>query len=101
MESFLGGMIVGLLCIVLGAINMTGNLTTLHRYHRHRVSEENRVPYGRTVGLGSILCGVGLVLFSVLSLSSAVLGTVALIVFLAVGLGLTFWAMFKYNGGIF
>ena len=101
MENLIAGIVAGLLCIVLGAVNMTGNLTMLHRYHRHRVSEENRLPYGRKVGLGTILCGVGLVLFSLLSLISAVLGTAALILFLAVGLGLTFYAMFKYNGGIF
>ena len=54
---------VGIICIVLGISNMRGNLSSLHSYHRNRVSEENRKPFGRIVGLGTIIVGVGIMLY--------------------------------------
>ena len=46
----LGAVIIG-----LGVQNMKGNISSLHRYHRKRVTEEDRIPFGRKVGLGSII----------------------------------------------
>ena len=54
---------VGIICIVLGISNMRGNISSLHSYHRNRVSEENRKPFGRIVGLGTIIVGVGIMLY--------------------------------------
>ena len=45
---------LGLLVSILGIINMTGNISSLHWYHRQRVTEENRKPFGKLVGLGNI-----------------------------------------------
>lgn len=45
---------LGLLVSILGIINMTGNISSLHWYHRHRVTEGNRKPFGKLVGLGNI-----------------------------------------------
>ena len=36
--------LVGVICIVLGISNMKGNISSLHSYHRNRVSEEDRDP---------------------------------------------------------
>ncbi|MBQ8331912.1 MAG: hypothetical protein IJX94_05390 [Clostridia bacterium] len=35
---------------VLGIINMTGNISSLHWYHRQRVTKEDRKPFGKLVG---------------------------------------------------
>ena len=59
--------LVGVVCIVLGISNMRGNISSLHSYHRHRVSEEDKAPFGKQVGLGTIIIGIGISLFSVLS----------------------------------
>ena len=109
MIEFIGGILVGLVCIGLGIANMRGHIGSLHSYHRHRVSEEDRLPFGRRVGLGTILCGVGIVamsVFSILALRTEnqvyqTVGGIVLGVFLVVGLGITFAAMRKYNKGIF
>ena len=58
--------LVGVVCIVLGISNMRGNISSLHSYHRHRVSEEDRIPFGKQVGLGTIIIGIGIMVFSVL-----------------------------------
>ena len=101
--------LVGVVCIVLGISNMRGNISTLHSYHRHRVSEEDRIPFGKQVGLGTMVIGVGIIIFSVLSTVTLytennvfiLIGTAVLIVGIVAGLIISFKAMIKYNKGIF
>ena len=107
--NFIISIAIGVICIVLGIINMKGNISTLHSYHRHRVSEEDRIPFGKAVGLGTIICGISCVIFSAFSAVAfytetklfSLIGTVILISGLALGLGISFYAMIKYNKGIF
>ena len=109
MSAFIGAIAVGAICIVLGIRNMRGNISSLHSYHRHRVAEENRIPFGKKVGLGTIICGVSLMAFGAFYVLAektgnqalTLAGTVTLIVGLVIGLGLAFLAMIKYNKGIF
>lgn len=102
-------LLVGILCIILGISNMRGNISLLHSYHRHRVSEEDRIPFGKQVGLGTIMIGIGIILFSILSSITLyaennifiLVGNVFLIVGIILGLIISFRAMIKYNKGIF
>lgn len=108
MESILTA-VIGLIFIILGVFNRKGNISSLHSYHRKRVSEEDRLPFGRLVGLGTIIIGVALILMGGLSLAAnllqkdiySIIGYVVLIIGFVVGLGLSFYAMIKYNKGIF
>ena len=101
--------LVGVVCIVLGISNMRGNISSLHSYHRHRVSEEDRIPFGKQVGLGTIIVGIGIIVFSVLSSATLytendifiLVGTAVLIIGIILGLVISFRAMIKYNKGIF
>ena len=109
MMEFIVPFIVGVVLIVLGILNMRGNISSLHSYHRHRVSEEDRIPFGKQVGLGTVIIGVGIIIFSILSAITlytennifVLIGTAVLIVGIIVGLVLSFKAMIKYNKGIF
>ena len=109
MEGNIVAFLVGLVCIVLGISNMRGNISTLHSYHRHRVSEEDRIPFGKQVGLGTMIIGIGIIIFSVLSTVTLYtennifisIGTAVLIVCIVAGLIISFKAMIKYNKGIF
>ncbi len=102
-------LLIGILCIFLGLQNMKGNISSLHSYHRHRVSEEDRLPFGKKVGLGTVIIGAGISFFGVFSALTLytdrsifiLVGTAVLIITLVVGLGLSFYAMIKYNKGIF
>ena len=101
--------LAGVVCIVLGISNMRGNISTLHFYHRHRVSEEDRIPFGKQVGLGTMIIGIGIIIFSVLFAVTLytennifiLIGTAVLIVGFVAGLIISFKAMIKYNKGIF
>ena len=100
---------LGLLIVVLGICNMMGNISSLHEYHRHRVAEEDRKPFGKRVGLGTVLIGAAVAMFGILffifektSLDWLVwVATAQLIVCIVVGTIISFRAMIKYNGGIF
>ena len=101
--------LVGVICIVLGISNMKGNISSLHSYHRNRVSEEDRIPFGKQVGVGTIIIGIGIIVFSGLSVVTLytendifiLLGTVLLMSAIIIGLVISFRAMIKYNKGIF
>ena len=112
MEAVTGAVLsflIGIVCIVLGISNRKGNIESLHFYHRSRVSEQDRIPFGKKVGLGTIIIGCAIIVFSVLTALTLVteqeiytlLGTVVMIAGLVVGLVISFAAMKKYNGGIF
>ncbi len=100
---------IGVVISILGIINMTGNIASLHWYHRQRVTEENRVPFGRLVGLGTLIIGLSLTAFGAFQLIYrmtslpifTIIGSVILIAGIVAGLVLNFYAMIKYNKGIF
>ena len=102
-------LLVGIACIILGISKMRGNISSLHSYHKKRVSEEDRKPFGKQVGLGTIIIGIGIIVFSILSTLTlyteshifSLVGTAFLIVGVILGLGISFRAMIKYNKGIF
>lgn len=109
MPAFIISFIIGIVCIILGISNTKGNISSLHSYHRHRVSQEDLLPFGRLVGSGTIIIGAGVCLFSVLSALAAWLelnlllwiGMGILTLGIIIGIGISFHAMTKYNNGIF
>ena len=109
MSTFLTVSGLGILVSILGIINMTGNISSLHWYHRQRVTEENRKPFGKLVGLGTLIIGLSMIVFGILFLifeqtqlqAFVVIGVIELIVSIIVGMFVSFYAMKKYNGGIF
>lgn len=100
---------VGIFISALGVLNFQGNITTIHWYHRKRVTEADKKPFGRLMGLGTLLCGLGCIVFGIFSLPAlltklevfTIIGAVVLVVLVAAGFALSFYAMFKYNRGIF
>lgn len=101
--------VLGIIICVLGAINMSGNISSLHWYHRQRVTEENVKPFGKLVGLGTIIVGASTLCFSLFMLAFeltsmeifSIIGSLIMLVGIVVGLIVSFYAMKKYNGGIF
>ena len=100
---------VGIICIILGILNMLGNISSLHYYHRQRVTEENRKPFGKLVGLGTVIIGLGTILLGIFLILTeifskpvfAVIGSSIVIISIIIGLAISFYSMKKYNHGIF
>ncbi|MBQ8320757.1 MAG: hypothetical protein IJX92_00135 [Clostridia bacterium] len=100
---------MGILIAVIGVINMSGNISSIHRYHRMKVTEADIKPFGKLVGLGTLIIGISLVLYGTLYLAFnmtqngllLILGAAELIVCIVIGLIISLYAMIKYNKGIF
>lgn len=109
MEAFIGSAVLGVIICALGIINMSGNISSLHWYHRQRVSEESVKPFGKLVGLGTLIIGISVILFAasmlIFELTAVeiytLVGVLVMIIGFAIGIIISFYAMKKYNGGIF
>ncbi len=101
--------IIGGICIMLGISNYKGNISSLHAYHRSRVAEEDKIPMGKKVGVGTIICGGAIAANGVFSVIThftekeifTTVGVIVMLIGLAVGLVLALYAIIKYNKGLF
>ncbi len=107
--GFLSPIIVGAIVIAIGISNRKGNIDSLHSYHRKRVKEEDKLPFGKQVGLGMILIGISIIINGIISMISFYLemewitwvGMAIMFAGLITGSAIAFSAMKKYNQGIF
>ena len=102
MGDVIGPVILGIIISILGISNMKGNISSLHWYHRQRVSPDDVKPFGKKVGLGTLIIG----LFSLITYLTeievyTIIGATVLIPAVIVGLGLSLYAIIKYNKGLF
>ena len=98
-------LLVGLLIIVIGITNIRGNISTIHSYHRHRVAKEDEKPFGKLMGTGSLIIGVGIIINGIINYigneAYIIIGIVILFTSIIIGAFLCVYAMNKYNKGIF
>ena len=101
--------LAGAACSVLGVFLRKGNIELLHSYHRERVSPSDRIPLGKATGNGMFAIGGGMLGFGVLSIGTLLTenrvflwaGMALMGLGLAVGIGMIFYALKKYNKSIF
>lgn len=102
MGELIPQIIIGLVLIVIGISNMKGNISLLHSYHRKRIKEEDIKPFGKKVGIGSIIIGFTIILAGLFTFFNYTnISKVILIIGLITGCIIIFYALFKYNKGIF
>ena len=63
MGDVIGPVILGIIISILGISNMKGNISSLHWYHRQRVSPDDVMPFGKRVGLGTLIIGIAIIVF--------------------------------------
>lgn len=51
-------LLLGLFISLLGVINIRGNISTIHKYNRRKVKEEDVKKYGKAVGTGTLVIGI-------------------------------------------
>ena len=102
MKEFIIQIIIGVSLIVIGMSNMKGNVSLIHSYHRKRVKKEDIIPFGRKVGIGSIIIGITIIIsgtFTILNYS--IISNIILAFGLINGTIMIFYAILKYNKVIF
>lgn len=94
-------LIWGIFLSILGIVNMQGNVGTIHAYNRRRVREEDIPKYGRAVGAGTLVIGIGLALAFAATLWWEAAVPYIIVIMLAAGLALIVYGQIKYNHGFF
>lgn len=109
MENVIGPIIIGIFICILGVYNMKGHISSLHWYHRKRVTEENKMAFGRKIGFGTIIIGCSMIFYGLFTLLINFTQNNIIIyirdgitqIGIVYGLIISFYAMIKYNKGIF
>ncbi len=98
-------LIVGVMIIIMGILNMRGNISALHKYHTKHITELNKPTFGKLTGIGHIIVGLSLIINAILSSIAtikdnptyALISNIILITGVVVGIGIIFYAIIKYN----
>ena len=109
MEEYIITIVIGVIFIIIGLMNFSGNIKTLHSYHRKRVRKEDEKPLGKIVGSGMIIIALSIIANGILGIiclnnPNEALQLIAQIIRyagLGVGLILNIYGIIKYNKGLF
>lgn len=94
-------LVLGLFISVLGIVNISGNISTIHSYNRRKVKEEDVPKYGKAVGTGTLIIGISFVLGFIAAFWSEVIMGIIILSAIIVGLAFILYGQIKYNHGIF
>ena len=102
MYEIITQIIIGLFLIIVGIMNMKGNISLIHSYHRKRIKKEDIIPFGKKTGIGSIIIGISIIIATLLSiLNYNKESNIIMAIGLIIGLIIIFYSIIKYNKGLF
>ena len=102
MSEIIIQIVIGIILIVIGIFNMNGNVKMLHSYHIKRVKKEDIKPFGKLVGTGSVIIGLSIIIAGIFTFFNYLITrNIIIAVGLVIGSIFIFYALFKYNKGIF
>ena len=100
--EYLPLIVLGVIFIFLGIMNYKGNISSIHWYNRRNVSKKDVKNYGKLMGIGTIILGVGMIVTAIFQLFFDLDESNYILIFsLISGIITMIYAQFKYNKGIF
>ena len=94
-------LILGIFLSVIGIVNISGNVSTIHSYNRRNVKEEDVPKYGKAVGTGTLIIGISLAFTYFITLWNEAVTDAVVLPAIAIGLAFILYGQIKYNHGIF
>lgn len=94
-------LILGIFLSVIGIVNISGNVSTIHAYNRRNVKEEDIPKYGKAVGTGTLIIGISLAFEYFITLWNEAVTDAVVLPAIAIGLAFILYGQIKYNHGIF
>lgn len=94
-------LILGIFLSVIGIVNISGNISTIHAYNRRNVREEDIPKYGKAVGTGTLIIGISLAFTYFITLWNEAVTDAVVLPAIAIGLAFILYGQIKYNHGIF
>ncbi len=100
--EYLPLIVLGVIFIFLGIMNYKGNISSIHWYNRRNVSKKDVKNYGKLMGIGTIILGIGMIVTAIFQLFFDLDESNYILIFsLISGIITMIYAQFKYNKGIF
>ncbi|MGI5896413.1 MAG: hypothetical protein ACOX6U_05590 [Oscillospiraceae bacterium] len=94
-------LLLGVFMMIIGILNWKGHIASIHWYNRFKVIPEDAPKYGRAMGAGTMVIGLGMAVTAVLQMFLQLENLFYIAVAgIVVGLAIMLWAQFKYNKGI-
>ncbi len=94
--------LMGICFVVLGIMNYKGNINSIHFYNRKKITEEIRKPYGKLMGIGTTIIGIGLIITGILEMFIELENLYyIMLASIVIGIVIMLYAQVKYNKGIF
>lgn len=94
-------LILGIFLSVIGIVNISGNVSTIHAYNRRNVKEEDIPKYGKAIGTGTLIIGISLAFAYFITLWNVAVTDAVVLPAIAIGLAFILYGQIKYNHGIF
>lgn len=94
-------LILGIFLSVIGIVNISGNVSTIHAYNRRNVKEEDIPKYGKAVGTGTLIIGISLAFAYFITLWNEAVTDAVVLPAIVIGLAFILYGQIKYNHGIF
>ena len=109
MSDYIAPFIIGAMLSLLGILNMTGNIRSVHLNQRKNVTPEGIRPFSMLIGAGTLIVGISCILFGISGILSvkynidmiSVIGAVILSIGAIFGVLINVFAILKYNFGLF
>ncbi len=102
MFEYIFMVLMGICFIVLGIMNYKGNINSIHFYNRKKITETTRKPYGKLMGIGTAIIGLGLIITGILEMFVELENLYyIMLVSIVIGIIIMLYAQIKYNKGIF
>ena len=101
MSEFIMQAVAGAVIVIVGILNIKGNISLLHSYHRKRVKDEDVRPFGKKIGIGAIIIGCTVIAAGAVGLFFENIVNIVLIAGFIPGFIFIVYALLKYNKGIF
>ncbi|MCD8189962.1 MAG: hypothetical protein LUD78_07040 [Clostridiales bacterium] len=92
---------LGMILLLLAGVNFSGNISTIHWYHRRKVTPQDAPKYGRTMGVGTGIIGLCAIATAALEAATNRNLDAVIIGGCVVGLGVMLYAQIRYNHGLF
>ena len=100
--EYLPLIVLGVIFIFLGIMNYKGNISSIHWYNRRNVSKKDVKNYGKLMGIGTIILGIGMIVTAIFQLFFDLDESNYILIFSLISAIITMiYAQFKYNKGIF
>lgn len=95
-------LILGVCFIILGIVNIKGNINSIHWYNRRKITQETSKQYGKAMGIGSVIIGLSMSINAILQMifKIEILWYIT-VIGIIIGLIFMLYGQIKYNKGIF